>query len=1144
MNHFKVFCLLPMMLMLLFQPAFAQSLENRLTKRNFADPPHSAGLHVWWHWMEGNITREGITKDLEAMKEQGIVQATIYNVGFFGPFNPGIAKVKFGSDEWYAMFRWALQEANRLGITIGSPDADGWNSGGPWITPEMSMKQFVFTKTIIQGGKKISQKLKQPYAVQGFYKDIAVVAYKTNESLNSFQAANPEIILNNGTNGAVLIDGDPVSTVNIKKGDYIQISLNNSFNFDKIAIYPRKPFSFIDVDTYRSKYSVSVSDDGKDFVKIKDFAVKGIRDMNYITLPQTKAKFVRLTLDSLDKNDEDWIPFKIAELELLKDNEMATCNPEIPYILEKTNSINSAREEYLYKKTTPDPEMLKSGDVVILNDKFADNGTLNWDVPEGKWTILRFGFTSTGRRNEPATNEGKGLECDRMDSSAIDLHFNNFAQKLINNARAIGDTAFKFMLFDSWEAGYQNWTANFGSEFEKKRGYSILPYIPLLCGKAMNSPEESEAVLYDFRKTIAELIESGYYGRFSELCHKNNLKFYAEVLYGGSDGPPLDIMKANSLVDVPMGEFWADGTFSPSKPSSSLISSVATGYNKPVIAAEAYTRRADFSESPASLKPFGDKMYCTGFNRFTFHDYALQPDDRKPGFTLSQYGSNINRNNLYWPYLGGWLDYQSRIQYILQQGTTAADVLYYIGDQLPQYYSPEKNILPFGYALTVINYDILKNRINVKNGKLLLNNEGNYSLLCLPEFTYMNYETLERIGQLVQEGIVVLGPRPTNLLNLNDVKNNRQAFKELADKIWGNIDGKTIFENNFGKGKVFWGIPVEEAIKKINLLPDFTTSLPENNTFQFTHKKIGELDAYFVANQLNVPVNSECLFRVGEQTPEVWQPENGSVKKPAAFNIENGNVRIPVHFKPYESKFFVFSKGLPNVYINKILENGQQVFPALSQIKESAPEVYFDQNKVNLIPSTTTNYVFSTNTNKTFTKQLLQPEEIAITDFNGTMQFEPAYKASIEPVNITKLKSLTEFENPDIRYFAGNITYTITFDVPPSISSSKDSLLLNIGDFGVVAEVWLNGNPLGKLWKPFTDQNIGGMLKNKNELVVKVANVYRNRFIGDFIQFGKVRNLWTTAPIETILDKDKPLLPLGLIGPVKLIRIKKQYISF
>ena len=1092
LNHFKVFFLLPMMLILLFPVASSQTLENRLSKRNFADPPPSAGLHVWWHWIEGNITKEGITKDLESMKEMGIVQATIYNVCFFGPFNPGIAKVKFGSDEWYAMFRWALHEANRLGIIIGSPDADGWNSGGPWITPEMSMKQFVFTRTIIPGGKKISLKLKQPYAIQGFYKDVAVVAYKTNESLNSFHEAKPEIILNNGSDCSALTDGDPVSAVNIKRGDYIQISSDNNFDFDKIAIYPRKPFSFIDVDTYRSKYSVSVSDDGKDFVKIKDFAVKGIRDMNYITLPETKAKFVRLTLDSLDKRDEDWIPFKIAELELLKDNEIALFNPEIPNILEKTNSINSAREEYLYKKTTPDPEMLKSGDVVILNDKFSDDGTLNWDVPEGKWSILRFGFTSTGRRNEPATKEGKGLECDRMDPAAIDKHFNNFAQKLINVARESGDSIFKFMLFDSWEAGYQNWTATFGSEFEKRRGYSIIPYIPVLCGKVMNSAEESEAVLYDFRRTIAELIESGYYGRFSELCHKNNLKFYAEVLYGGSDGPPLDIMKANSLVDISMGEFWADGNYSPSGSNSSLISSVATGYNKPVIAAEAYTRRADFSESPAYLKPFGDRMYCAGFNRFAFHDYALQPDDSKPGFTLSQFGSSINRNNLYWPYLGGWLDYQSRIQYILQQGTTAADILYYIGDQLPQYYSPEKNILPFGYSQTVINFDILKNRINFKNGKLLLNNEGNYSLLCLPESPWMNYETLVRIGQLVQEGIAVLGPRPTNLLNLNDVKNNRQAFKELADKIWGNIDGKTIVENSFGKGRVFWGIPVEEVIKKINLLPDFTTSHPENNTFQFIHKKIGELDVYFVANQLNAPVNSECLFRAGEKTPEIWQPENGSVNKPAAFSIEHGHARIPVHFKPYESKFFVFS----------------------------------------------------TNTNKTFTKQLLQPEEIAITDFNGTMQFEPAYKASIEPVNITELKSLTEFDNPDIRYFAGNITYTITFDAPPSISSSKDSLLLNIGDFGVVAEVWLNGNPLGKLWKPFTDQNIGGMLKNKNELVVKVANVYRNRYIGDFIQFGKVRNLSTTAPIETILDKDKNLLPSGLIGPVKLIRIKKQYVTF
>ena len=1118
--------------------ANAQNHVGLLNEKEFKTPPQSAKIHVWWHWLDGNITKEGITKDLEAMKDQGIVQATIYNVGFFGIKNPEIAKVKFATDEWYAMFRWALQEANRLGITIGVPDGDGWNSGGPWITPEMSMKQFVFTKTIISGGEKLSIKLKQPYALQNFYKDVAVVAYKTKASLNSFQAAKPKISLNNVSDATAVMDGDPISAVKVVKGDFIQISSVKPLEFDKIALYPHKPFTWCNLDTYLSKYTLSISDDGEKFTQIKDITVTGIRNSTYVSVPKIKAKYVRLTLDKLDVNDEYWFPFTITEFELLKDDEMATYTSNLPYILEKTNSINPTEEKYFYQASTDTVEILKSKDVVMLNEKLGSDGTLNWDAPEGKWAILRFGYTSTGKMNNPATNEGRGLECDKMDTAAVDIHFNNFAQKLIDNAGNFVGNTFKFMLFDSWEAGFQNWTANFQNEFESRRGYSILPYLPLLCGNVMNSPEESEAVLYDFRKTIAELIESRYYGRYAELCHRHKLQFYAEVLYGGKDGPPLDIFKTNSLIDVPMSEFWANGTFEPSGSEVNLVSNVTNGYNKPVIAAEAYTQSANFSESPMFLKPFGDRMYCAGINQFVLHDYAHQPNDNKPGMTLSQFGSHFNRNNLYWPYLSEWFNYQSRIQYVLQQGVINCDVLYYQGDQLPQFYRGEiAKTLPFGYSQTVINFDLLKNRIMMKNGKLQMNQKGNYSLLCLSEYPFMNYETLQQIGMLVDKGAIVVGPKPLCQLNLTDVQNNKMAFNTLADKIWGNMDGKNITENRFGEGKVFWGIAIAEVLNKIKLAPDFATNQSEQNTFQFIHKKLGDLDVYFVANQLNDTINRECLFRMEGKTPEIWNPENGTILKPAAFVQEKEQVRIPVSFKPYESKLFVFTSGLPKYYITKITEEGKMIFPSVPVYSgKVVPSVYFENNSIAASNEIAGEYLYFSNNGTQYPCKTLQTTEKLITGFRGTVSFKAEYQSAIESVAITKLKSLTEFENPDIRYFAGVATYTILFDAPKNFTVSKDSLLLNIGDFGVVAEVWLNGNQLGKLWKPFTDQNITGLLKDKNELVVKVANVYRNRFIGDFIQYGIVKNLWTSAPIETILDKDKPLLPSGLIGPIKLKR--------
>ena len=769
------------LLITIFLPlhTYSQNTSLNLHTSNFKNPPSNANLHIWWHWMDGNISKEGITKDLEAMKEQGIVQATILNVGLFHGKSFGVPLVKFETPEWYAMFRWALQEANRLDITIGAHNCDGWStSGGPWITPQMSMKQFVFTKTIVKGEKKLDIHLKQPFAIQNFYKDVAVVAYKTKDSLNSSQSAKPIIRMNDSLDAAQLMDGDPVSGVKLNTGDYLQLAASSPLVFDKIAIYPRKPFTWYNTDEYMSVYTISVSNDGKTFRKLIHEKIKGLNKISFIQVPKTTAQYIRISLDELADN---WLPFTITELELLKENEQPTYSPGVPHISEKTVSVKSAQEKYFYEPDTSSGDMLQSNDVIILSDKMTTDGKLHWEIPEGNWTIIRFGYTSTGSTNAPATNEGTGLECDKMDTAATNVHFNSFSKKLIDSAGKFAGNTFKFLLIDSWEAGFQNWTAGFDVSFEKRRGYSLLPYLPLLCGESMNSPMGSEAVLFDFRKTIAELIEQNYYGRFAQLCHQNKMQFHAEVIYGNDAYPPIDVLKANNLADLVMGEFWAGGysraiePYKPSGPQVHLASSAAIGYNKKLYAAESYTGMAHYSESPAYLKPFGDQAFCAGVNQMILHSYVHQPTDKKPGMTLGEFGSHFNSNNLYWPYMKPWLEYQTRIQYILQQGTATPDVLYYLGDQLPQFYTPnQNNTLPFGYLLTACNFDMLQNRIKVQNGKMILNDKGNYSLLCLPEYPYMNYKTLQRLDTLVQQGANVLGPKPLYSFSLEDVINKTQ----------------------------------------------------------------------------------------------------------------------------------------------------------------------------------------------------------------------------------------------------------------------------------------------------------------------------------------------------------------------------------
>jgi hypothetical protein len=247
-------------------------------------------------------------------------------------------------------------------------------------------------------------------------------------------------------------------------------------------------------------------------------------------------------------------------------------------------------------------------------------------------------------------------------------------------------------------------------------------------------------------------------------------------------------------------------------------------------------------------------------------------------------------------------------------------------------------------------------------------------------------------------------------------------------------------------------------------------------------------------NQLNTELNVECLFSTMNQKPEIWDPEEGTVRKLAACTFENGRARLPVLFKPRQSLMFIFKTG----------EAGGDIASSNADKKPEKPEVY------------------------------------EIKDFKGAIEFLPEYKADIKPVEINELKSWTDFEEPSIKYFSGTAAYTIRFTPPAGFASKTDSLVLSLGAIGSTADVSLNGRKLGFAWRPDSTFDVTGLLNSdaENLLEIRVANVYRNRFIGDFIEFGKAQNIWTSAPIEKYLDKNKPLKPSGLLGPIKLLKTK------
>ena len=899
----------------------------------------------------------------------------------------------------------------------------------------------------------------------------------------------------------------------------------------------------VDNGYIRLFFVLSVSNDGKVFTKVADIETIGVNKAITTSFPTTKARYFCLELVKTSFVYFDTLP--IAEFELLNENEKPLFLPSVTSFLEKTASVYDLNENALDANTKNTIQPISEKSIIDISRYMSPDGTLKWNAPKGRWQIIRFGYTSTGVMVDPASPEGLGLEVDKMDTTALNVHINSYAKKLVEAAGKYKGNTLKFFIMDSWEAQFQTWSNGFAKEFKNRRGYSILPWIPVLCGETVGSTELSEAFLFDFRKTIADLLDQNFYKHFADLSHRNQMEYHGEAIYGGWGAyPPMDALKPNEYIDMPMTEFWAGANsnnlldYQPAdKPVTSMPTSSALAFNKQIIGSEAYTGNAHYSEAPGDLKPFGDAAFCSGVNQIILHSYVHQPFDLKPGMTLGKFGGHYNRNNPVWEFNQDWLKYQARVQYILQKGEPVVDVLFYTGDELPWFYTKSfVNDLPYGIRPNACNIDMLNHKINVIDGKLSLGGNQRFSILLLHNSAKMEFSTLKRIAELVNAGAVVYGPKPLEMLSVTDIKNDVAAFKKLVDEVWGKSS-----ENSYGKGRMISGLPLTEVIKQLNILPDLTTNTQNPKEIMYIHKKLEDMDIYFVFNQQNRVLNREVLFCVTNKTPEIWNAENGVVTRPAIYSIEKNQTRIPVTFKPYESKLFVFKNNTPDHFIQQVSLAGKQIFPQEQSADTiyAIPEAMFTKSKFEFAATSTGEYEFSINNAKVIKKKLAQPKIIDLSHLKTRIEFFPISNEVIQTIEVTTLKSLTEFEDPAIKYFAGKAKYTINFSVPGNFVSKCDSIVLDLGNLSATSEVLLNGKLFGYPWQPNTRLAVSGLLKGENTLEITVANVSRNRFIGDLIQFGSVKSLWTTSPIETILNKEMPLKPSGLIGPLKLLGFKK-----
>jgi hypothetical protein len=597
------------------------------------------------------------------------------------------------------------------------------------------------------------------------------------------------------------------------------------------------------------------------------------------------------------------------------------------------------------KESVIDPDS-----IIDLTSRMDAEGNLVWDVPEGNWTILRLGYTTKGTLNRAAPEGGEGLEIDKFSKEAMDMHFNAMMSELLSSMAPLAEKGKIYLEIDSWEVGIQNWTPLFPEEFQKHTGYDLLKYLPAMTGRIVGSPEISDRFLWDLRRTQADLVADNYYGRFNELCKKYNLSSYNEPYNPG----PFEEIQISSRVDTSMAEFW-NGLSSwfpwnyEHRRTTKLCASVAHTYGRKIVGAEAFTAEAPsgkWQEYPFAMKGLGDRYFTEGLTRVVFHRYAQQPHpDSKvaPGMTMSYWGMHFERTNTWWEQSRKWLDYLARCQYMLQQGLFVADLAYFTGEGAPnetKVFRENLNPLPpEGFDYDLVNREVILNRMEVKDGRIVLPDGMSYRILFLQDQETMSLELIQKLYTLVNQGMVLVGSKPLRAPGLGIRSGNDQTMQSLANELWGNLDGKTITERNVGKGKVFWGAPIECVLNKLNVVRDFECSSHSGDApVRYIHRTIDGMEAYFVCNDRREYEDLICTFRVDGKQPELWDAETGKVISSVIFENENGLTRIPFQLNPYGSVFVVFrppffDRHLKSIRKDNITVLGTTPLPKSEQIK-------------------------------------------------------------------------------------------------------------------------------------------------------------------------------------------------------------------
>ncbi|MDB5294489.1 MAG: Alpha-L-arabinofuranosidase precursor, partial [Phycisphaerales bacterium] len=995
-------------------------------------------------------------------------------------------------------------------------------------------KKLVWSFARGAGGGKFAGKLPEPPHKEPYYQDLFVLAYRPQSpppppddrliglTASSAQPNNAAALAADGKPDTFWASGgtDPGAGPTREKPQWLRFDFKAAVTVDKLDLRSRPGYG-------PTAGEVQASDDGgKTFRPVKPFAAGANGDVSLSFPPTTATAFRVAFFGASDPRFPDRPRnVQVASVALAGPGGAwpAAAGPDRAKLQNYEFKAMLRTLNFSAPDTTPlladAPDRpgeadVKSGDVVDLTGKLKPDGSLDWDAPAGDWELLRVGCTVGDHSRVSTSSDGwDGYALDVLDVPAFRRYWDAVVEPLVADAGPLAGKTLKYLHTDSWEVEAINWTPTLRDEFKKRRGYDLLPFLPVVAGRIVDGRDASNRFLHDFRKTLGDLAIDHHYVPFAEWSRKHGLSIHPES--GGPHASPIDAQRALGADDAPMSEFWAESwrhrIGDPNRFFVKQPASAAHTYGKKLVLAEGFTTIGPHWQERVwdNLKPSFDKAATEGLNLLVWHAFVCSPQEE--GVPGIQYfaGTHFNPNTTWWDQSGAFLAYVNRCQAMLQQGLFVADVAHYYGDHVPNFAqlraSDPAKVGP-GYDYDVITEEALLTRAAVKDGRVVLPDGTNYRVLSLPDHPMISLPVLRKVKALVDAGATVVGRKPAGRASgLLDAAAADAEVKRLADELWGpgattapatGVSGAAkVGRSTGGKGTVFAGGTARDALSAVGVPPDFEFGGGEGNPeINYVHRRVGRsagggdpgatADVYFVANRSKAAQSVRATFRVAGRAPELWDAAVGTRRFAAAYAEAGGRTTVPLDLPPCGSVFVVFRA------------------PAADH------------------PPT------AGRNSPTFDDRFPVAGPWAVT-------FDPKVAGPAAPVAFDKLVSWTTRPEPGVRFYSGTATYRTTFDVPPDAVTGGKPLWLDLGDVREMAAVTLNGKSLGVTWAPpFRVDATGALKPGPNALEVAVVNFWPNRIIGDASLPPEAR---VTRTNVRKLTKDTPLAESGLLGPVRLV---------